>query len=90
MVASVTDLSGRLTGTHRTRLDPRGFSEAPLGKAPIATPGRAMDALRGYPVRFGVVGEMMAARRRHRDQAYAAYRAHGRSALGGASQGTQR
>lgn len=36
MIAAVTDLDGRLTGVHRTWLDPAGFSEASLGKAPIA------------------------------------------------------
>jgi len=61
MVASVTDLSGHLTGAHRTWLDPRGFSEATLGKAPIDTPRRAMGELLGHAVRFGVANEVMAA-----------------------------
>jgi hypothetical protein len=61
MIASVTDLSGHLTGTHRTWLDPGGFTEATLGKAPIDTPRRAMGDLLGNAVRFGVVGEVMAA-----------------------------
>jgi hypothetical protein len=61
MIASVTDLSGHLTGAHRTWLDPGGFSEATLGKAPIDTPRRAMGDLLGHAVRFGVVGEVMAA-----------------------------
>ena len=61
MIASVTDLSGHLTGAHRTWLDPGGFSEATLGKAPIDTPRRAMGDLLGHAVRFGVAGEVMAA-----------------------------
>ncbi|MBR1024117.1 toprim domain-containing protein [Bradyrhizobium viridifuturi] len=61
MIASVTDLSGHLTGAHRTWLDPGGFSEATLGKAPIDTPRRAMGELLGHAVRFGVAGEVMAA-----------------------------
>lgn len=66
MIASVTDLAGHLTGAHRTYLtppglDPGGFSEATLGKAPIDTPRRAMGDLLGHAVRFGVAGEVMAA-----------------------------
>ncbi len=61
MIAAVTDLSGHLTGAHRTWLDPGGFSEATLGKAPINTPRRAMGDLLGHAVRFGVAGEVMAA-----------------------------
>ncbi|WP_315836185.1 DUF7146 domain-containing protein [Bradyrhizobium prioriisuperbiae] len=61
MIASVTDLSGHLTGAHRTWLDPGGFTEAMLGKAPIDTPRRAIGDLLGHAVRFGVAGEVMAA-----------------------------
>ncbi|MFG1307263.1 toprim domain-containing protein [Xanthobacter autotrophicus] len=61
MIAAVTDLDGTLTGVHRTWLDPRGFSEATLGKAPIDTPRRAMGDLLGNTVRFGAPGEVMAA-----------------------------
>ncbi|MCA1437213.1 toprim domain-containing protein [Bradyrhizobium sp. BRP20] len=61
MIAAVTDLSGRLTGAHRTWLDPEGFSETTLGKARIDTPKRAMGDLLGHAVRFGVAGEVMAA-----------------------------
>ncbi|MFG1352685.1 toprim domain-containing protein [Xanthobacter autotrophicus] len=61
MIAAVTDLDGTLTGAHRTWLDPRGFSEATLGKAPIDTPRRAMGDLLGHAVRFGAPGEVMAA-----------------------------
>jgi hypothetical protein len=61
MIARVTDLSGRLTGVHRTWLDPGGFTEATLGKAPIDTPRRAMGDLLGHAVRFGLPHEIMAA-----------------------------
>ena len=61
MIASVNELDGQLTGAHRTWLDPGGFSEATLGKAPIDTPRRAMGDLLGNAVRFGIVGEVMAA-----------------------------
>ncbi|WP_029041110.1 DUF7146 domain-containing protein [Cucumibacter marinus] len=61
LIASVTDLDGHQTGAHRTWLDPNGFSEAALGKAPIETPRRAMGDLLGHAVRFGVTGEVMAA-----------------------------
>jgi hypothetical protein len=61
MIASVTDLAGHQTGAHRTWLDPGGFSEATLGKAPIDTPRRAMGDLLGHAVHFGVAGEVMAA-----------------------------
>ncbi|MES0174445.1 toprim domain-containing protein [Mesorhizobium sp. M0006] len=53
MIATVTDLNGTLTGAHRTWLDPSGFSEAHLGRAPIETPRRAMGELLGHAVRFG-------------------------------------
>lgn len=61
MIAAVTDLFGNMTGVHRTWLDPCGFSEAALGKAPIDTPRRAMGDLLGHAVRFGVAGDVMAA-----------------------------
>jgi hypothetical protein len=61
MIAAVADHSGHLTGAHRTWLDPGGFTESTLGKAPIDTPRRAMGDLLGHAVRFGVVGEVMAA-----------------------------
>lgn len=56
LIASVTDLAGRQTGAHRTWLD----GEA-LGKAPIATPRRAMGALLGHGVRLGTASDVMAA-----------------------------
>jgi hypothetical protein len=61
MIAAVTDLAGHLTGAHRTWLDPGGFSEATLGKAPIETPRRAMGDLLGHAVRFGKPSDVMAA-----------------------------
>lgn len=60
MIASVTDTDGNQTGAHRTWLDPQGFSEAALGKAPIDTPRRAMGNLLGHAVRFGPPGDVMA------------------------------
>ncbi len=61
MIAAVTDLTGRLTGVHRTWLDPDGFSELRLGRAPLETPRRAMGDLLGSAVRFGLGSEVMAA-----------------------------
>ena len=56
MIASVTDLGGRITGAHRTWLAPDGS-----GKAPIDTPRRAMGDLLGHAVRFGMAHDVMAA-----------------------------
>jgi hypothetical protein len=61
LIASVTDLDGKLAGVHRTWLDPEGFHPDRLGKAPIDTPRRAMGDLLGRAVRFGIGGEVMAA-----------------------------
>lgn len=47
LLAAVTDVEGTITGVHRTWLDPVG------GKAPVATPRRAMGSLLGNGVRFG-------------------------------------
>jgi Toprim domain len=52
LIAAVTDLDGRITGAHRTWLDPSGSD-----KAPIDTPRRAMGHLLGHGVRFGVARE---------------------------------
>jgi hypothetical protein len=60
MIAAVTDLDGNLTGAHRTWLDPEGFIEARLGKAPIDTPRRAMGGLLGHAVRFGAADDVLA------------------------------
>jgi len=56
MIAAVTDLGGKITGAHRTWLDPRRRD-----KAPIDTPRRAMGDLLGNAVRFGIGGQVMAA-----------------------------
>jgi hypothetical protein len=56
MIAAVTDLDGKITGVHRTWLDPSG-----QGKAPIDTPRRAMGHLLGNSVRFEVAHDVMAA-----------------------------
>src|SRR5580658_9591267 len=56
LIAAVTDLAGTMTGAHCTWLDPVGN-----GKAPIATPRRAMGHLLGNAVRFGVAHDVMAA-----------------------------
>jgi Toprim domain len=61
MIARVTDLDGRITGAHRTWLDPDGFDTIRLGKAPIDTPRRAMGDLLGNGVRFGVANDVLAA-----------------------------
>ncbi|MGH8431186.1 MAG: DUF7146 domain-containing protein, partial [Solimonas sp.] len=56
MIAAVTDLSGAITGAHRTWLAPDGF-----GKAPVDTPRRAMGRLLGHAVRFGAADDVLAA-----------------------------
>ena len=56
MIASVTDLDGRITGVHRTWLSPEGS-----GKAPIDTPRRAMGELLGHAVRLGTAHDVIAA-----------------------------
>lgn len=61
MIAAVTDLNGRITGAHRTWLDPDGFDPVTLGKAPIETPRRAMGHLLGNAMRFGIARDVAAA-----------------------------
>ncbi|CAA0103100.1 Uncharacterised protein [Starkeya nomas] len=56
MVAAVTDLADRITGTHRTWLAPDGS-----GKAPIDVQRKAMGDLLGHAVRFGLSGDVLAA-----------------------------
>jgi hypothetical protein len=56
MIAAVTDLTGKITGAHRTWLAPDGSD-----KAPIDTPRKAMGDLLGAAVRIGVPGTVMAA-----------------------------
>ncbi|WP_413207743.1 toprim domain-containing protein [Rhodospirillum sp. A1_3_36] len=55
LIAAVTDLGGRITGLHRTFLDPDG------GKAAIEHPRRAMGFLLGQAVRFGPVTHVLVA-----------------------------
>jgi hypothetical protein len=55
MLAAVTDLDGTITGVHRTWLARDGS-----GKAPIATPRRAMGRLIGNGVRFGTTQDVVA------------------------------
>ena len=56
LIAAVRDLDGTLTGVHRTWLDP-----ATAGKAPVATPRKAMGDLLGHAVRFGAVLDVLVA-----------------------------
>src|SRR6516165_8662401 len=56
LIAAVTDLAGKITGAHRTWLDPSGND-----KAPVNTPRRAMGHLLGHGVRFGIATDVMAA-----------------------------
>ncbi|MDQ0302486.1 DUF7146 domain-containing protein [Ancylobacter polymorphus] len=56
MIAAVTDLTGRITGVHRTWLAPDGSD-----KAPVDTPRKAMGNLLGSTVLIGVQGDVMAA-----------------------------
>ena len=55
MIAAVTNLSGKITGAHRTWLSPDGS-----GKAPLQTKRKAMGSLLGHGVRFGSPGDVMA------------------------------
>ncbi|MGL3104801.1 DUF7146 domain-containing protein [Bradyrhizobium sp. BR 1432] len=61
LIARVTDLKARITGVHRTWLDPDGFDRVRLGKAPIDTPRRALGNLLGNAVRFGAADDVLAA-----------------------------
>jgi len=54
MIASVTDLQGRITGAQRTWLAPDGS-----GKAAVTTPRRAMGNLLGHAVRFGAAEDVL-------------------------------
>lgn len=56
MLAAITDLEGRQTGTHRSWLRTDGSA-----KADIDTPRRAMGALLGNGVRFGAPGDVLIA-----------------------------
>ncbi|MEZ5785707.1 MAG: toprim domain-containing protein [Xanthobacteraceae bacterium] len=56
LLAAVTDFNGTITGVHRTWLARDG-----AGKAPIATPRRAMGCLLGNGVWFGTARDVLAA-----------------------------
>jgi hypothetical protein len=56
LIAAVTDLSGNVTGVHRTWLARDGSD-----KAPLEDPRRAMGDLLGNAVRFGAVTDVLAA-----------------------------
>ena len=56
MVAAVTDLSGAITGAHRTWLSPDGSA-----KAAVDPTRKAMGGLLGQGVWFGSAGDVMAA-----------------------------
>ncbi|MGP1273903.1 MAG: toprim domain-containing protein, partial [Caulobacterales bacterium] len=56
MLAAITDLEGRHTGTHRTWLRPDGSA-----KADVDTPRRAMGTLLGNGVRFGAPADVLIA-----------------------------
>lgn len=56
LLAAVTDLKGRQTGTHRTWLARDGS-----GKAPLDPPRRAIGDLLGHGVRFGAPRDVLAA-----------------------------
>ena len=56
LLAKVTDLDGKLTGLHRTWLDP-----VAAGKAPVDPQRKAMGALHGHGVRFGKADDLLAA-----------------------------
>jgi hypothetical protein len=56
LIAAVTDLSGNITGLHRTWLARDGSA-----KAPLEDPRRAMGDLLGHGVRFGLADDVMAA-----------------------------
>ena len=56
LIAAVTDLSGNVTGVHRTWLALDG-----LAKANLEDPRRAMGDLLGHAVRFGAVRDVLAA-----------------------------
>ena len=56
LIAAVTDADGTIAGVHRTWLDRNG-----VGKAPIATPRRALGHLLGNVVRFGMASDVMIA-----------------------------
>lgn len=55
LIAAATDLTGAITGVHRTWLDPSGQA-----KAPVSTPRRSMGLINGQGVRIGRAGGIVA------------------------------
>src|ERR1700730_61336 len=56
LLATVTDLDGKVTGVHRTWLDASGQD-----KAPVSSPRRALGYLFGHGVRVGTATDVMVA-----------------------------
>jgi len=56
LLATVTDVQGKVTGLQRTWLDPSGCD-----KAPVPSPRRALGEIAGHGVRFGTADDIMAA-----------------------------
>src|SRR5713226_5436930 len=56
LLATVTDLNGKVTGVHRTWLDPSGRD-----KAAVPSPRRALGEIAGHGVRFSTADDVMAA-----------------------------
>ena len=55
LIAAATDLTGAITGVHRTWLGPSGQA-----KAPVSTPRRSMGLINGQGVRIGRAGGIVA------------------------------
>ncbi len=55
LIAAATDLTGAITGVHRTWLDPSGQA-----KAPVSTQRRSMGLINGHGVRIGKVRGIVA------------------------------
>ena len=79
LLAKVTDLDGRLTGLHRTWLDPATADKGP----PVSPPRKAMGNLLGHGVRIGIPVSRAGRRRRAGDHALLASCAAGVACGGG-------
>jgi hypothetical protein len=55
LLAKVTDMAGKVTGLHRTWIDPSG-----CGKAAVPSPRRSLGEIVGHGVWFGAVDDVMA------------------------------
>ncbi len=53
LIAATTDPHGTLTGIHRLFLDPDGWTDYRLGKAPLLQPKRSLGHIQSHAVRFG-------------------------------------